>query len=107
MSLERLAMRNWVVVLFLTIGHIGLASAQEGNRYLGTLDDFKAYIAKWHHSGWFAPDKMTTVQVGDTSLRYARWNAAGPSVQGTVVYFSGRTEFIERNTRTYSDLAKK
>ena len=27
--------------------------------------------------------------------------------RGLVVYFSGRTEFIERNTGTYSELAKK
>jgi lysophospholipase len=41
-----------------------------------------------------------------TSIRYARWRAAGSSRQGTVLQLSGRTEFIEKTIETIDILCR-
>ena len=40
-------------------------------------------------------------------IRYAWWRCEGPQTTGTVVYFNGRTEFIEKNIETVEELVAR
>src|SRR2546430_7789031 len=77
--------------------------------YDGTLQSLKRYVDEQHLDTWRLPTEIGFFKAGDgASLRYAVWHPdPGKPVLGTVVHFNGRTEFIERNAETYSDLVSK
>jgi lysophospholipase len=77
-------------------------------RYDGTRDGF-ADFADTTGLDWPAPDTIDTFKAGDgASIRYAHWQPADPqSRSGVVVFFSGRTEYIEKNIYTFRDLQQQ
>jgi len=77
--------------------------------YDGTLQSLKRYVDEQHLDTWRLPTEIGFFKAGDgASLRYAVWHPdPGKPILGTVVHFNGRTEFIERNAETYSDLVSK
>ena len=84
------------------------------NSYDGSLPGFLTFLAKHQLSGLALPEWSSgaTIDYFDgpdgKRLRYAHWpHASEKPALGTIVHFNGRTEFIERNIRTYSDLAGK
>jgi lysophospholipase len=83
---------------------VGDASSNDG-----TLDGLNRYVTEFGLSEWHLPATIESFPAPDGAvLRYARWaRAADAPAQGTVVHFNGRTEFIERNIKTYSDLADR
>src|SRR4051794_35919267 len=73
-------------------------------RYDSSPKAFAAFAAE-QHQDWPAPVEMGTFQAPDGApLRYARWTPPGGGRAGTVVFFQGRTEFIEKNIYAYKDL---
>jgi len=58
---------------------------------------------------WPAPKVMDSFSSADgASMRWAHWAAANNTPRkGVVVFFSGRTEFIEKNIYTYRDLRNR
>ncbi len=83
---------------------IGNASSDDG-----TLDGLNRYVTEFGLREWQPPSAIESFAAPDGAiLRHARWaRAEDAPAQGTVVYFNGRTEFIERNIQTYSDLANR
>jgi len=77
-------------------------------QYDGSLAAFSDFI-KRHNKQWPEPARMEMFQASDgANLRYAHWPAKNPaSKAGVVVFFQGRTEFIEKNIYTYKDLLDK
>lgn len=79
--------------------------ASDAPRYDGTQASFATFVEE-HGKSWPVPTEMSTFQAADgTTLRYAHWAVPNPEQRaGTVVFFQGRTEFIEKNIDTYQDL---
>lgn len=103
MSRKRWVLATVVLGSSLALG-VGGASSNDG-----TLDGLNRYVTEFGLSEWQLPSAIESFTAPDGAvLRYARWaRAADAPAQGTVVHFNGRTEFIERNIQTYSDLANR
>ena len=73
--------------------------------YDGTRSGFEDFVDRTGLD-WPIPVRIDTFTARDgASLRYAHWQAASPQERaGVVVFFSGRTEYIEKNIYTYRDL---
>ena len=81
------------------------AEAGSEGLYDGSLAGFQAFVERFDRR-WPVPSEMSTFKGGDgASLRYAYWAAPNPDTRaGVAVFFSGRTEFIEKNIYAYQDL---
>ncbi|MEM9439323.1 MAG: alpha/beta hydrolase, partial [Pseudomonadota bacterium] len=74
-------------------------------RYDGSRLSFESFV-ETHDKAWPVPAKLETFIVPDgATLRYAFWPAPNPKRRaGVVVFFQGRTEFIEKNVYAYQAL---
>ena len=84
------------------------APAAQAAGYDGTREGFRQFVAE-HGEAWPVPATIATFTASDgKKIRYAHWAAEGHAPPaGTVVFFQGRTEFIEKNVDTYADLAAR
>jgi lysophospholipase len=84
---------------------VGPGKGAGAARYDGSSEAFAAFAAE-QDQDWPTPAEMGRFKAPDGALlRYARWTPPeGPSA-GTVVFFQGRTEFIEKNIYAYKDLS--
>lgn len=82
--------------------------AADAQPYDGSLDAFADFVER-QGKDWPLPSEMEMFNGSDGArLRYAHWPAPDPEVAaGVVVFFQGRTEFIEKNIYTYQDLLKR
>lgn len=87
---------------------VGPAIASLAAGYDGSLTAFRAHVAA-HGRSWPLPERIDWFIAPDAvRIRYAHWTPpAGGPVRGVVVFFSGRTEFIEKNVATYQDLLRR
>jgi lysophospholipase len=86
------------------------ASAQAGAAYRGDEASFAAFVAIHQRTDWPAPQRIGWFDPsggGAPVIRYAHWVPQGVAPVGTVVHFSGRTEFIEKAIDTYADLLRR
>lgn len=92
-------------VVFGCVPVSGSADAEGKARYDGSLSGFQAFIKNYEKT-WPVPAVLKTFKTPDgANLRYAHWPAPDPDrAAGVVVFFSGRTEFIEKNIYAYQDL---
>jgi lysophospholipase len=69
---------------------------------------FRDFVAA-HGEPWPVPAALATFTAADgKKIRYAHWTPEGRAPPaGTVVFFQGRTEFIEKNIDTYADLTAR
>jgi lysophospholipase len=74
-------------------------------RYDGSQSGFEAFIETYSKE-WPVPAKLETFEAQDgATIRYAYWPAPNQRRRaGVVVFFQGRTEFIEKNIYAYQDL---
>jgi lysophospholipase len=71
--------------------------------YDGTASAFGSFAAD-QQQDWPVPAEIDWFKAPDGKpLRYAHWAPPGEPI-GTVIFFQGRTEFIEKNIYTYMDL---
>ncbi|MDH3664731.1 MAG: alpha/beta hydrolase [Alphaproteobacteria bacterium] len=81
------------------------AEGGEEPRYDGSLDGFRTFALTFDRD-WPQPAELAMFEGKDGArLRYAHWPAPDPERRaGVVVFFQGRTEFIEKNIYAYQDL---
>lgn len=92
------------------LGAPGPAPAQAGIAYRGDEASFAAFVAIHQRTGWPVPQRIGWFDPAGGSapvIRYAHWVPQGVPVVGTVVHFTGRTEFIEKAIDTYADLLRR
>ncbi len=77
-------------------------------RYDGSRSDFEGFV-ETYDKAWPVPAKLESFTTQDgAELRYAHWPAPNPKRRaGVVVFFQGRTEFIEKNIYAYQDLLER
>lgn len=87
---------------------VGVASSTSANVYDGSLAAFGTQVAT-HGYDWPMPSRIDWFRARDgVRIRYAHWTPGpGLTPRGVVVFFSGRTEFIEKNVATYRDLLRR
>lgn len=75
--------------------------------YDGTKKGFTKLVEEIGRA-WPPPDEIGRLDGDGASLRYARWRSprTDQPPAGVVVFFSGRTEFIEKNIYSYQQLLK-
>ncbi|MGH1483976.1 MAG: alpha/beta fold hydrolase [Geminicoccales bacterium] len=76
--------------------------------YDGSLEAFANFV-ETNDKDWPLPSVLRMFDgSGGAKLRYAHWSAANPAErEGVVVFFQGRTEFIEKNIYTYRDFVER
>jgi lysophospholipase len=80
-----------------------------GAGYDGSLAAYRRHVEA-HRRDWPIPAQLDWFRARDGArIRYARWSPPPSSAarRGVVVFFSGRTEFIEKNVATYRDLVAR
>lgn len=77
-------------------------------RYDGSRSGFEAFVETYDKT-WPVPAKLETFTAQDgAAIRYAHWPAPDQRRRaGVVVFFQGRTEFIEKNIFAYQDLLER
>lgn len=82
-------------------------STNTGIYYDGSLESFD-YFTRTLNLDWIRPESIFDfVTKDDTRLRVANWlPKKNIEYKGLVVFFSGRTEYIEKNIYSYSDLVE-
>lgn len=100
---------TWLAVLVICLSGSGCAhrsaAADAGDAYDGSLAGFQAMVERFDRS-WPSPTELSSFKgAGGAGLRYAHWAAPDPETRaGVAVFFSGRTEFIEKNIYAYQEL---
>lgn len=105
--------RTWAIGLVLCFAGQGcatdltttLSDAPNEASYDGSLKAFVDFVEA-HGKEWPLPSNLQMFEgANGAMLRYAFWPAPNPAERaGVVVFFQGRTEFIEKNIYTYRDL---
>ena len=75
--------------------------------YNGDEKSFAAFKKTYGKSDWPDPEKIAYCdpEGADANvIRYAHWAPPHGTINGVVVHFNGRTEFIEKNIYAYKDL---
>ncbi len=91
--------------LLLLLPTLALGKPATRISYDGTREGFETFVQDTGLD-WPTPDTMAFFSArDDAQIRYAHWRAADPQARaGVVVFFSGRTEYIEKNIYTFADL---
>jgi lysophospholipase len=86
----------------------GSAESDGEAYYDGSRSGFEAFLETYDKT-WPVPAKLETFTAQDgAKIRYAHWPAPNPKRRaGVVVFFQGRTEFIEKNIYAYQDLLER